>query len=334
MIKSTLIYGGGAIGSFLTACLNKSNHKIYFLCRNENYKKIKKSGLKVRIYNNAQLLKKITLKNNKKFVVINSLKKLRNLNLDNIFITTKITTNMLKIFNNIERFVGPETLIVTPCTSIPFWWYLCLKKKFYRKFEKNMNKIFIKNIKRENLVGMTMWLSGKIVKPGEVNITHIQRGFPIKEVFKKNKHKVNQLRKEISRTCLSPKVKNIFSEIFIKSINSLAFNLIALKYEQNNLQLKNNNKAKKEILEILKEGDIILKKNRIKIFQSPISRINQTLKSTSHTMSMLNAYKTNKEIEIVELWKSFEKTINKLNFKMIKTKKNFKIVKEKVYGSI
>ena len=180
---------------------------------------------------------------------------------------------------------------------------------------------------------MTMWLSGKILKPGEVIIKHIQRGFPIKEVFLKNKIRVRKLRKDINKICVSPNVNNIFSEIFIKSINSLAFNLIALKYNQNNFQLKNNKKARREILDILNEGDYVLKKNKIKIYQTPISRITQTLKSTAHTMSMLNAYKMNKKIELKELWKSFEETINILKIKMEKTKNHYNFVKKKVYES-
>ena len=42
----------------------------------------------------------------------------------------------------------------------------------------------------------------------------------------------------IKRKCKSPHVKNIYSEIYIKSINSFAFNLIALDTEQNNYNLK------------------------------------------------------------------------------------------------
>ncbi len=334
MDKSTLIYGGGAIGSFLGYCLYKSNHKIFFLCRKKNYINIKKYGLKINVYNNNILLKKIHLKESKNFIVIKSLKEVKKFKFNNIFITTKITNNLKKIFLEIEKFVNKKTLIIPPCTSLPFWWYLCLKKQLHNKFEKNLDYIFIKNIKRKNLVGMTMWLSGKILKPGHVNITHIQRGFPIKEVFKANKFKVDSLRKDILKNCYSPKVKNIFSEIFIKSINSLTFNLIALKYEQNNYNLKKNIKAKKEILKMLNEGDYILKKNNLKIYQRPLSRINQTLKSTSHTLSMLHAYLNNREIEIKELWRSFEIILKTLNVKMNHTKKNFEIVKKKVYDNI
>jgi len=333
MKKTTLIYGGGAMGSFLAACLYKSNHKIFFLCRGKNYQKIKKSGLKINVFNNKKILSKFHIHQNDNFIVINSLNKVRNIFFNNIFITTKITSNLEKIFLNIEKFINNKTLIITPCTSIPFWWFLCLDDHYVTLFKKKTKNIFLKNIKRKNLVGMTMWLSGKILKPGEVIIKHIQRGFPIKEVFLKNKIRVRKLRKDINKICVSPNVNNIFSEIFIKSINSLAFNLIALKYNQNNFQLKNNKKARREILDILNEGDYVLKKNKIKIYQTPISRITQTLKSTAHTMSMLNAYKMNKKIELKELWKSFEETISILKIKMEKTKNHYNFVKKKVYES-
>ena len=332
MEKNTLIYGGGAIGSFLAICLLNSNHKVFFLCRKENYKNIKKKGLVVKVFNNKVLLNKYHIFNNKNFIISNSIDKFKTQKFDNIFITTKITENLKKIFYKIEPYVDKKTLIITPCTSIPFWWYSCLKKNSIKKekIRKNLDKIFVKNLKRKNLVGMTMWLSGKLVRPGNFVIKHIQRGFPIKEVFLKRRKQVNQLRHDIRKTCKSPKVKNIYSEIFIKSINSLAFNLIALKYKQNNLSLSKNNKAKNEILKILQEGDEILKKNGIRIYQSPKSRIKQTLKSTKHTMSMLYAYKKKKKIELNPLWSSFYILLKNINMKMNFTKKTFADVKKKL----
>ena len=175
-----------------------------------------------------------------------------------------------------------------------------------------------------------MWLSGKIEKPGKVIISHVQRGFPIKEVFKEKKKQVDLLRNDLKKTTISPNVKNIFSEIFIKSINSFAFNMIALKYRQNNRQLKKNKKAIKEVSNILQEGDKILKINGIKIFQSPKSRIIQTLKSKNHTMSMLSAFKNKKEIELKFLWLSFKKLTDILKYKMKTTEETFSYVSKKI----
>jgi hypothetical protein len=49
---------------------------------------------------------------------------------------------------------------------------------------------------------------------------------------------------------------------------------------------------------------------------------------------MLHAYLNNREIEIKELWRSFEIILKTLNVKMNHTKKNFEIVKKKVYDNI
>ena len=316
MRKNTLVYGGGVIGSFLAACLIKSNHNIIFLCRGKTYKFIIKKGLNIKVYNNSSLKKKFYLKSSKNFKIINKIDKIKIKRIDNIFITTSINENINKILNKIEKYIGPKTLIVPPCTAIPFWWHKCLSLKLQKKIEKKMNPILLKNLKRKNLVGMSMWLSGKVDSPGNIRINHIQRGFPIKEVFKEKSHLVNALREDLRKTTLSPKVKDIYSEIFIKSINSLAFNMIALKYSQNNYELNKNIKAKKEIMKILQEGDNILRKYKIKVHQSPSSRIIQTLKSSKHTMSMLNALKNNKKIELKNLWLSFKNLKDNLKYNM------------------
>ncbi len=334
MKKKTLIYGGGAIGSYLAACLLKSNHQIFFLTRKKNYNYIKKKNLLINVYNNEHLKQKFCLKNNKNFIVINNLKKINKIYFDNIFITTKINENLKKIFIDIDKFINKNTIVITPCTSIPFWWHKCLKKELQNKIDKPLNVLFKKNIDRKNLVGMTMWLSGKIEKPGNVRISHIQRGFPIKEAFKEKKQQVDQLRKDLQKTTKSPLVKNIFSEIFIKSLNSLAFNMVALKYKQNNSELDKNKMAKKEISNILVEGDMILKKNNIKIYQSPKSRIIQTLKSKKHTMSMLHSYENKKKIELKFLWKSFLNLQKFVKFDMSHTDNLYKHLCKKLHGII
>ena len=67
MKKITLIYGGGAMGSFLAACLHKSGHKIFFLCRGKNYQRIKKNGLKISVFNNKKILSKFHIYENDNF---------------------------------------------------------------------------------------------------------------------------------------------------------------------------------------------------------------------------------------------------------------------------
>ena len=258
---------------------------------------------------------------------MNNLNQCNEKKFDEIFITTTINEDINKILIKIKKYVFNNTIISPPCTNIPFWWYLCLKKNKKKIFEKKLHKILLSYIQNKNLAGMTMWLSGNLIKPGHIRISHIQRGFPIKEVFNEKKKHVNEIRKKIRKIAKSPNVKNIFSEIFIKSINALAFNMIALKYKQSNSELFLNQNAKKEIEKILNEGDKILRKNGLKIYQKPIDRINQTLSSKKHTMSMLTAFKENRKIELKPLWSSFKELSKNLKIKMPFTEKIFKSLK-------
>ena len=177
---------------------------------------------------------------------------------------------------------------------------------------------------------MTMWLSGKIVKPGETVISHVQRGYPLKEVNNKMKKKAFLLRKLISKKTMSPIVKNIYSETYIKSINSFAFNLIALKTEFNNFQISKSKKTIKLIKEVINEFEIIVKRLKIPIYQTINSRINQTLLSKNHTMSMLNDYNFGRRVEIVHCWNNLS-LLNKIfNTKTRLSKKIYNIVIRKL----
>ena len=109
MRKNTLIYGGGAIGSFLAACLIKSNHNVIFLCRGKTYKFITKNGLNIKVYNNSSLKKKFYLKSNKSFQIINKIDKIKIKKIDNIFITTSINENIIKILNKTEKYIGESS---------------------------------------------------------------------------------------------------------------------------------------------------------------------------------------------------------------------------------
>lgn len=317
-----LIFGCGAIGSHLTYCLTSKKTKIYTICRNEHFKAVKKRGLKLNIYQNNILKKKILIKDSKNIKFHNNLRNLPKINFDYIFVTIKLKDINKKIMKEISKFANKNTAFIPPCTELPHWWFSNVLK--HKKIPKFKNIYFDKD--NNNIIGMTMWLSGKIVKPGETIISHVQRGYPLKEINENMKKKANLLRKIISRKVISPKVKNIYSEIYIKSINSFAFNLIALKTKLTNYQISKSKKTIKLIKNVMNEFEIIIKKLDIPIFQSIDSRIKQTLLSKNHTMSMLNDYNSGRKVEIENCWDN----LNLLN-KLLKTKTN---LSSKIYKSV
>jgi ketopantoate reductase len=176
-----------------------------------------------------------------------------------------------------------------------------------------------------------MWLSSVLKNPGEIVVRHVQRGYPLKEIFPEMKNHADQLRKSIEPSCISPKVDSIKSELYIKAINSLAFNMVALDTEFNNLQLKENKNSVITIKKIMQEGEQIPLKLHLPVPQSIDERINQTLSSTAHTMSMLNDYKIGKKPELNHLWESFESLCKIIDIHMDFTESLYQKIVRKIY---
>ncbi|MBT89829.1 MAG: hypothetical protein CMN79_04995 [Spirochaetales bacterium] len=304
-----VIYGAGAIGSHLAYCLYKSGHKVFLIARGNHYKKIKKNGLKININNNSKLLSKNILKEDNNFIIFNTIKFLKKINIECIFITIKLKDYNTLLINKIIPYLNYNTAVIPPCTHLPLWWM----KSFKKKNIKINNKNYFNN---NNIIGMTMWVSAVLEKPGFVKVRHIQRGYPLKAIHSKMNYKAKILRKSFNKYSKSPIIKNVYSEIFMKSLNALAFNLVALHFEFNNKKLKENPLSMKALKIVMNEGEEIAKKLNIKLEQNSKQRIDQTLSSSVHTMSMLNDFKKNKKIELKYLWSSFKMICENLNIKM------------------
>ena len=69
----------------------------------------------------------------------------------------------------------------------------------------------------------------------------------------------------------------------------------------------------------MSEGDMFLKKKKIRIPQSIKSRIEQTLSSTEHTMSMLTDHLNGKKSEIEFVWKSYYNLMKSCKINISKT---------------
>tara|TARA_B110000444_G_C18738642_1_gene546897 strand:+ start:114 stop:1085 length:972 start_codon:yes stop_codon:yes gene_type:complete len=294
-----LIIGCGAIGGHLAHCLHENGFDVLIIAKNDSYQKIQKEGLRIQINKNKKIIKKTHLKIDNKFKVYKSLKDVKGLNLDYVFITVKLKDYNSKLIQSILELTNRNTAIIPPCTNVPYWWI----NFFYKNNEKKIKKNYFR---MENIIGMTMWVSSVKKTPNQIIVKHIQRGYPLKPLNKKMREKANKLRNAFKVSCKSPKINNIYSEIFIKSLNALAFNMVALYYQQNNRSLKKNVKAINMVERIMLEGEEIMKLLKIKHPQNYKERINQTLSSSVHTMSMLNDYKKGKKIELKYLWKSFQ----------------------------
>ncbi len=309
-----LIIGCGAIGGHLAHCLYENGFDVLIIAKKDSYQKIKNEGLRIQINKNKKIIKKTHLKVDNKFKIYKSLKGVKGLNLDFVFITVKLKDYNFKLIQSILKLTNKNTAIIPPCTNVPYWW----TNFFYKNKDKKIKKNYFR---MENIIGMTMWVSSVKKTPNQIIVKHIQRGYPLKPLNKKMSKKANKLRNAFKVSCKSPKINNIYSEIFVKSLNALAFNMVALYFQQNNKSLKKNAKAIKMVEKIMLEGEEIMKPLKIKHPQNYKERINQTLSSSVHTMSMLGDYKKGKKIELKYLWASFRKISKLSKINMPYTKK-------------
>ena len=328
---NVLVYGAGAIGCHIGYCMYATGNTVYLIARGEHYKQMKRNGMHIKICDNEVLKHEQVINDDSMFYIVSDVNKIKDVKFDYIFITVKLGDYNENALQSLYPFMGKDTAVVPPCTKLPFWWFYNLEGKSNGKikdidFDQQLSKYFV----RENIICMTMWLSSVIESPGNVCVKHIQRGYPLKEVYPKMKDHADKLRNIFESTCKSPEVDDIRSEIYIKSINSFAFNTVALDREFNNLQLSQDEYSKDCIRRIMTEGDQILKILGLPIIQSIEDRISQTLSSTKHTLSMLNDYKNGHQIELDYLWEGFNSFCKILKMDMEFSKYMYEKVMDKV----
>ena len=301
-----LIYGAGAIGCHIGYCMYVTGHRVKLICRGEHYAQMKQQGMHITICDNEAIKHDLVIKEDERFEISTDLDSIQGVEMDCIFITLKLMDYNSETLQALRPFMTKKTAVVPPCTELPFWWFYNLQGNLNGRykdidFDPEKSRYFIKT----NIICMTMWLSAVLEKPGHVVVKHVQRGYPLEAVYPQMVDKGKAIRAVFDTTCMSPIVEDIRSEIFLKSINSFAFNLVAIDKEFNNLQLSQDPSSKDSISKIMIEGDKILHSLNIPIIQSVQSRIDQTLSSTKHTMSMLHAFQNKKPIELKHQWDSF-----------------------------
>tara|TARA_Y100001970_G_scaffold293410_1_gene440020 strand:+ start:4387 stop:5454 length:1068 start_codon:yes stop_codon:yes gene_type:complete len=331
LILNFLVFGAGAIGSHIGYCAHRAGHSVSLVCRGKHLEAIRKNGLKISIFSNDIKESEKIISERTDFRVYDTAQAIQDEKFDYIFICPKLTDYNASTLEQLQHLMGDNTAVVPPCTNLPFWWFYNLPPDQRQQFNNidfmpDIGKFFIK----ENIICVTQWLSAVIEDPGETIIKHVQRGYPLSALYPKMSKKASLLRQIFTKTCKSPIVADIRSEIFIKAINSFAFNLVAISKEYNNYELNQDRPSKESVAKIMHEGDQILETLNIPIIQSVDSRISQTLSSTKHTMSMLHSFLQRRPIELEYQWESFSKVSKILELDMPYTRKIYNSVKKKI----
>jgi len=296
---SVCVVGAGAIGCHIAYVLHKAGNDVTLVARGENLKTLQSEGLRMRIC--GEDVPPVKIKATDKPDQVGQV--------DYVFLTMKVSGYDSSVAEMIRPMIGDQTTILPPTTTIPYWWFYKWQGKLQncRLSKVDPCGMLWDLMPPEKVVGFTMWLSAVQLGPGRVELRHVQRGYPLGELDGSKSRRVERLAAAFERGSIpSPRVPCIRSEIFIKSLNSLAFNVVALLGDASNGTIADAPEAVEVLHRVMKECEVLAETLGLTIGQNAESRIKQTLSARMHTMSMLHDLRIGKSLELRPLWTSFE----------------------------
>jgi 2-dehydropantoate 2-reductase len=300
------IFGAGSIGCHVAFCLQKAGVETYIVARGDNLKALQNNGLHINICGEKHHTYNI-------HAVADAAEIGKPV--DYLFLTVK-TYSLSSIVDKVSPVIGPDTTILPPTTSLPFWWFHKmgsdlggLDPEAVAQFNDLVDpgQQLANVLPPDQCIGFTMWLSAVQEGPGRVHVKHVQRGYPIGELDGKPSARVTRLCDALEAGgIMAPRGLNIRSEIFIKAVNSLCFNTVAVLTGAVNGLIADDSDAPAVIKTMMLELEQLAGAMELPVLQSADARIKQTLASRAHTMSMLHDMKIGKPLEANDLWISFQ----------------------------
>lgn len=301
---SVSIFGAGAIGCHLAFVLHRSGCDVSLIARGENLLALRRDGLQMEICGEqmAPLIEGLRFRVTDKPDEIG--------HTDYVFITVKVGSYGVETIKSVWPLIGPRTVVLPPTTSIPYWWFHMIGDEAVRgrRLERvDPQGCLWRAFPPERVLGFTMWLSAVQAGPGKVVVRHVQRGYPIGELNGEHSARAERLAQALERGGIpSSLVHDIRAEIFMKAVNSLAFNVVAVLGDASNCQIADVPEAVETLYTIMVECEQLAQTTGIEMAQSPDSRIQQTLSARAHTMSMLHDLRMGKQLELRRMWVSFQ----------------------------
>ena len=299
------VVGSGAIGSHIAYSLRRATDEVYVLARGETAQTLREDGLRISVCGEPEIVER-----GLRVVEAEDIAAGRVPPVDYLILTVKVYSLDAELLATLKPLISPATCIVPPTTSIPFWWCHSMGGEFDgAQLEKlDPQGLLWETFPPEQCLGLTYWLSAVQEAPGVVNVKHIQRGYPVGELDGKPSARALWLAEALKNGgAPSACVDNIRSEIFIKAVNSMAFNAVAVLTGATNGQMADcEDNARSTIAAVMAELEQLAVLMELPLFQTAEERIEQTLASRAHTMSMLHDLQVGKELEAFDLFDSFE----------------------------
>ena len=307
------IFGAGAIGGYIAACLKKTDAEISLIARGPHKKAIEEKGLTF-------------IKNGKsenfEFNVTDDPKKLGVQ--DYIFISVK-AHSISNIVDTLSPMINEQTSIISAVNGLP-WWYFYkantgtdLDDKYIESVDPN-GKIW-NTFKPERAIGCVVYPACEITEPGVIKHNEGERfslGEPDGTKSERLKKIANLL---IAGGLKVPQKKNLRDEIWIKLWGNCSFNTVSALTNTTLDQIGNDEELLKVVRKLMEECQLVGEKIGVKFNVSIDNRIKGATSVIGHKPSTTQDLNAGKPLEIDPIIGSIIEIGNKLKIESPTLKK-------------
>jgi 2-dehydropantoate 2-reductase len=304
MTSKICIFGAGAIGGYLAACLHDAGADVSLIARGPHLNAIKENGLKLEINGEMRSFKLNASDNPADFG-----------RQDYVIIALK-AHGITHITETIQPLLDPDTAVVSAVNGLP-WWY------FYKANTETEldNKPLISvdpeasiwnKIGPERAIGCVVYPACEISKPGI--ITHIEGNrISLGEPSGESTQRIKTLSDLMIKGGLkAPQKKRIRDEIWIKLWGNCSFNPVSALTGASLDKIAEDPDARKLVAEIMNECKQVGEALSIRFAVSIEDRINGAGKIIGHKPSTRQDIEMGRPLEIDPLVTALIEIANQL----------------------
>lgn len=292
------IFGSGAIGGYLAGHLARAGLcEVSVVARGATLDAIRSNG--IRVVTPADTFS----------VRVDARSDARELGVqDYVFVTLK-AHQVDGALEQISHLMDRNTVVLPPTTGIPYYFFHKapgeLKNRQMPRIDPAGRQWLA--LPPRQVLGCVYWIGAHTVEPGVIAQDGAKAGCPVGELDGSRSTRANCLSELLSASGMASKVNDdIRSAIWIKFINSLCWNPVAVLTQATLGEMRDAGDVVPIVKAMMLEADALAKQLGIAIGPDPDKRIAMTLSATHHKMSMLQDLDAGRALELDALGESLD----------------------------
>ena len=290
MTSKICIFGAGAIGGYLAACLHDAGADVSLIARGPHLKAIKENGLKLEINGEMRSFN------------LNASDDPADFGQQDYVIIALKAHGIIHITESIQPLLGPDTAVVSAVNGLP-WWYFHKANTNTVLDDKPLMSVdpeasIWTKIGPERAIGCVVYPACEISKPGI--ITHIEGNrISLGEPSGESSQRIKTLSDLMIKGGLkAPQKKRIRDEIWIKLWGNCSFNPVSALTGASLDKIAEDPDVRKLVAEIMNECKQVGDALSIRFAVSIEDRINGAGKIIGHKPSTRQDIEMGRSLEI------------------------------------